>query len=161
MCESIDGAKSVSGWTLDGLTAAERALLMAVRRWGRGGSARGMMGVRQSLMQAGMPAQALLPFFTLLGVLAADHSRALEIRCPGCMDVGMDEARLLDALAAAQAGEGDAAMDVLERWLPLVALCIAAGAARDLGAFLGRAGIWLPGGRSGAGFGLPSLMAAE
>lgn len=161
MRESIDSEKSVSGWTLAGLTDAERALLTAIRRWGRSGSARGMVAVRQSLMQAGVPVDALLPLFTLLGVLAADHSRAVEIRAPGCAEVALDEARLLDALAAAQAGEDDAAMDVLERWLPLVALCIAAAAARDLGASLGRAGQWLPGGRSGAGFGWPNLMAAE
>lgn len=161
MSEAIDGGKSVTGWSLAGVTGAERALLLAIRRWGRGGTARGMIAVRQSLIQAGIPADALLPLFTLLGVLDADHSRALDIRGPGFQDIGMDEARLLDALAAAQAGEDDAAMDVLEHWLPLVALCIAAAAARDLGAALARAGLWLPGGRSGAGFGWPVLMAAE
>lgn len=156
-----DAYRTVSRWTVNELTKGERAVLLAIRRWFRSGTTGAMSSIRETLRRAGVPSDTLLPLFALLGVLEADRAAPVAVQAPDCAALAMDEARLLDALAAAQIGEEDAALDVLDHWLSAVAACTAVGAARDLGALLARSGIHLPGGRSGAGFGLEAVLAAE
>lgn len=143
MCESV-GEGRHSPWMVTDLTVAERALLTGVRRWFRDGTAGAMSAMRVGLGIAGVPSTALLPLFALLGTFAVTQADRPEIRCPACSRIGADEAALLDALAAMQAGEEDTATQVFDRWLPMVALCMATDAARELAGILDAARIRLP-----------------
>ncbi len=143
MCETV-GEGRLSPWTLADLTAAERALLTSFRQWFREGTAGAMVAMRAGFSVAGVPATALLPLFAMLGTFAVSQAGRPEIRCPSCSGIGLDEMALLDALAAMQAGEEDVASQVLDRWLPMVALCMATDSARELVRILDGARIRLP-----------------
>ncbi|HYG87909.1 MAG TPA: hypothetical protein VD978_16760 [Azospirillum sp.] len=141
---------AVIGATVRDLSEGECAVLMAVRLWFRGGTLRSMAAIRAAFRSAGIPADALLPLFAMLGVFATDQARPLTVLSPAALDVGADEAALLEALGALQHGNDDAGLNVLDRWLPLVALCVAATSARELGRLLAGAGVFLPYGRAAA-----------
>lgn len=143
MCETVGEARP-SPWTVADLSAAERAMLTGVRQWFRAGTAGAMAAMRTGLGVAGVPNTALLPLFALLGTFAVAQAQKPEIRCPACARVSADEAALLDALAAMQSGEEDVATQLLDRWLPLVALCMATDAMRELTGILDAARIRLP-----------------
>ncbi|NUB12966.1 hypothetical protein GAY28_09735 [Azospirillum brasilense] len=143
MCDSV-GEGRLSPWTVSDLTTAERALLTGFRQWFRHGTAGGMAAMRASFGVAGVPSSALLPLFALLGTFAVTNASRPAFRCPSCSRVGMDEMAVLDALAAMQAGEGDVTTQVFDRWLPLVALTMAADSARELADILDSARIRLP-----------------
>lgn len=152
-----------SPWTVTDLTTAERALLTGVRQWFRAGTAGAMASMRIGLNVAGVPNTALLPLFALLGTFAVSGARKPEIRCPACSRISADEAALLDSLAAVQNGDAEVAAQYLDRWLPLVALCMATDAMRELGGILDGARIYLPRRRSARLVQLPpgAALAAE
>lgn len=133
--------------TVQDLTEGEYAVLMAVRLWFRGGTVRSMAAIRASFRAAGIPADALLPLFAMLGVFAAEGARRPAILGPAMLVVGSDEAALLEALGAMQHGNEDVALGALDGWLPLVGLCMAAGSAQEFGRILAAAGVFLPYGR--------------
>lgn len=143
MCE-INGEQRPSPWNLTDLTVSERAILTGVRQWFKSGTAGAMAAMRTGLGVAGVPVNALLPLFALLGTFAVTGAGQPEIRCPACSRVSADEAALLDALASMQAGDMDGATQCLDRWLPLVALCMASDAMRELADILWVAGVRLP-----------------
>ncbi|AWK85589.1 hypothetical protein [Azospirillum thermophilum] len=143
MCSTV-GEGRPSPWTVMDLTTAERAMLTGVRQWFRAGTAGAMAAMRTGLNVAGVPNTALLPLFALLGTFAVTSALRPEVRCPTCAKVSADEAALLDALAAMQAGEADTAAQILDRWLPTLALCMATDAMRELSAILDSACIRLP-----------------
>ncbi|PWC36272.1 hypothetical protein [Azospirillum sp. TSO35-2] len=157
MCGTV-GEGRPSPWTTSDLTAAERALLSGVRQWFRAGTAGAMASMRIGLNVAGVPNTALLPLFALLGTFAVAGSRRPEIRCPACSRISVDEAALLDALAAVQGGDAESAAQLFDRWLPLVALCMATDALRELAGILDGARIHLPRRRAAR---LVAAMAAE
>lgn len=134
--------------TVQDLTDGECAVLMAVRLWFRGGTVRSMGAIRTAFRSAGIPAEALLPLFAFLGVFAANGSRRPGVLSPAALKVSGDETALLEALGALQHGNEDSGLHVLDRWLPLVALCMAAGSAQDFGRLLASAGVFLPYGRA-------------
>ncbi|HYF89934.1 hypothetical protein [Azospirillum sp.] len=162
MCGTVEEGRP-SPWTVTDLTTAERALLTGVRQWFRAGTAGAMASMRIGLNVAGVPNTALLPLFALLGTFAVSGARKPEIRCPACSRISADEAALLDSLAAVQNGDAEVAAQYLDRWLPLVALCMATDAMRELGAILDGARIYLPRRRSARLVPLPSgaALAAE
>jgi len=135
------------GATVRDLSEGECAVLMAVRLWFRGGTVRSMAAIRAAFRSAGIPSEALLPLFAFLGVFAAAAARPPRVASPATLDVGEEEAALIEALGAFQHGNGDAGLDILDRWLPLVAQCTAATAVREFGRILGSAGVFLPYGR--------------
>ncbi|HYD66456.1 hypothetical protein [Azospirillum sp.] len=145
-------------WTVDDLTEGEGAVLAAVRLWFRSGTARTMPAIRTALSRAGIPGEALLPLFAMLGVLAADSSRAMRVEAPATVRVASDEMAFLEALGAFQHGEDADGMMLLDNWLPLVALCMVSASARDFGRALAGAGVFLPF-RRGAAY--RPAMAAE
>lgn len=147
--------------TLAVLTPAERALVDAVRHWFRSRGGGTLATIRLRLQRGGAPAAALLPLFALMGVLETGRALPLDLHGPQDGRLTGDEARLLDTLAAIQAEEADIALELLETWLHPAALGMAVCAARDLAATLTDAGLFLPGGRSGAGFGRLYGIAAE
>jgi hypothetical protein len=143
MCETV-GEGRPSPWTVMDLTAAERALLTGVRQWFRAGTAGAMASMRIGLNIAGVPSTALLPLFALLGTFAVANAAKPEVRCPACARVSADEAAMLDALAAIQGGDPETAAQLFDRWLPVVALCMATDALRELASILDAARIYLP-----------------
>lgn len=134
--------------TVQDLSEGECAVLMAVRLWFRGGTTRSMAAIRAAFRAAGIPSGALLPLFAMLGVFAAEGARRPVVLNPAALMVGGDEAALLEALGALQHGNEDAGMTALDRWLPLVGLCMAAGSAQEFGRILAAAGVFLPYGRA-------------
>lgn len=134
--------------TVQDLSEGECAVLMAVRLWFRGGTIRSMAAIRAAFRAAGIPSDALLPLFAMLGVFAAEGARRPAVLSPAALMVGGDEAALLEALGAMQHGNEDVAMTALDRWLPLVGLCMAAGSAQEFGRILAAAGVFLPYGRA-------------
>ena len=134
--------------TVQDLTDGESAVLMAVRLWFRGGTIRAMAAIRAAFGSAGIPADALLPRFALLGGFAAEDTRRPVVHSPGTLLVGADEAALLEALGALQHGNEDVGMNALDGWLPLVGLCMAAASAQEFGRILASAGVFLPYGRA-------------
>lgn len=162
MCGTVEEGRP-SPWTVTDLTTAERALLTGVRQWFRAGTAGAMASMRIGLNVAGVPNTALLPLFALLGTFAVSGARKPEIRCPACSRISADEAALLDSLAAVQNGDAEVAAQYLDRWLPLVALCMATDAMRELGGILDGARIYLPRRRSARLVSLPpgAALAAE
>ncbi|MBP2302589.1 hypothetical protein [Azospirillum picis] len=160
MCGTV-GEGRPSPWTVSDLTAAERALLTGIRQWFRAGTAGAMASMRIGLNVAGVPNTALLPLFAVLGTFAVSGVRSPEIRCPACSRISTDEAALLDALAAVQGGDAEVANQVLDRWLPMVALCMASDAMRELAAILDGARIYLPRRRAARLAPMPAALAAE
>lgn len=162
MCGTVEEGRP-SPWTVTDLTTAERALLTGVRQWFRAGTAGAMASMRIGLNVAGVPNTALLPLFALLGTFAVSGARKPEIRCPACSRISADEAALLDSLAAVQNGDAEVAAQYLDRWLPLVALCMATDAMRELGGILDGACIYLPRRRAARLMPLPpgAALAAE
>jgi hypothetical protein len=142
MCDTGTEGR-LSPWTVADLTPAERALLTGFRRWFRDGTAGGMAAMRAGFSVAGIPSTALLPLFALLGAFAVTNAARPDIRCPSCARIGLDEMALLDALAAVQAGETDVATQVFDRWLPMMALCMATDSVRELARILDGARIRL------------------
>lgn len=142
------GEGRLSPWTVMDLTAAERALLTGFRQWFRNGTAGAMAAMRAGFQVAGVPSSALLPLFALLGTFAVARAARPDIRSPASAGISVDEMAILDALAAVQAGEEDVASQILDRWLPLVALCMATDSARELASVLDAACIRLPRRRS-------------
>lgn len=138
------GVGRLSPWAVGDLTPAERAVLTGFRQWFRHGTAGGMAAMRAGFDVAGVPSTALLPLFALLGCFAVAKARRPDIRPPSSLRVGADEMALLDGLAAVQAGESDVAAQVLDRWLPMMALCVAMDAARELACILDGSCIRLP-----------------
>ena len=134
--------------TVQDLTEGEVAVLMAVRLWFRGGTVRSMTAIRAAFRGAGVPAEALLPLFAFLGVFAANGVRRPNVLSPAALMVNDDEAVVLEALGALQHGNEDAGLNALDRWLPLVALCMAASSAQEFGRVLASAGVFLPYGRA-------------
>lgn len=162
MCGTVEEGRP-SPWTVTDLTTAERALLTGVRQWFRAGTVGAMASMRIGLNVAGVPNTALLPLFALLGTFAVSGARKPEIRCPACSRISADEAALLDSLAAVQNGDAEVAAQYLDRWLPLVALCMATDAMRELGGILDGARIYLPRRRAARLMPLPpsAALAAE
>lgn len=136
--------QSMPVWAVSDLMEGERAILGAVRLWFRMGTGRGLPGIRTAIRGIGAPDEVLLPLFALLGVLATDVARRPRVLFPGDPRVSEDEAALLEALGALQHGDEDTAASCFDRWLPLVALCVAMASARETGRILAGAGVFLP-----------------
>lgn len=136
--------RTMPAWTVGDLMDGERAVLGAIRVWFRAGTGKGMPAIRATMRRAGAPDEALLPLFAFLGVLASDAAERPRVFGPDCLQVGDDETALLEALGALQHGNDEAAAAAFDRWLPLVALCVAVASAREFGRILASAGVFLP-----------------
>jgi hypothetical protein len=93
---------------------------------------------------AGVGTQGTSGFDTLMSVIAAQAKRLIDVHCCRCPGLGGDEAAMLCLVAALQAGETLAALDVLRDWLPDVAVGPALHAARRFALHTGKAGLTLP-----------------
>jgi hypothetical protein len=84
-----------------------------------------------------------LPFFAFLGGFAMMDARRPAISDPDDDRITTDEAALLDALSAAQAGDQATVAATLGGWMAPVVRCLAIDSLRQLSSLLGRAGIRL------------------
>ncbi|SDI19609.1 hypothetical protein [Paraburkholderia phenazinium] len=99
---------------------AEQTVLNAVRTWlrprcdalGRNGS------WRDVLSEAGMSVDGMLYFDLLMRFLRRCAYRRLDTRCRCASDLAKDEASLLQTIALLQRVRGDAAIELLNDWLP-------------------------------------------
>ncbi|WP_439596262.1 hypothetical protein [Falsiroseomonas sp.] len=99
---------------------------------------------RRYLGLGGLAAEGLAAFDRLMRLVAHAARRSLDVRCCRCPGLSPDEAALLQLVAALQAGQSFAALEVLTDWLPEPALMPALAAARDFAAALHRARAALP-----------------
>ncbi|HYD32707.1 MAG TPA: hypothetical protein VEB64_17840 [Azospirillaceae bacterium] len=127
-----------------GLPAAEGALVRAARLWfrRRPHAAQVLPVIREMLLGAGLPEAAPMPLAAFLGAFAAARQplRALPIDHDA---IGDDERTLLAALTALQHYRHDEAAALLDRWLPIVPLCLALESGGELTRLLWDAGIAL------------------
>lgn len=134
---------------IDTLHPAERAAVEAARGWRSCERSGGLAMARLAVAGAGLPAEVVMPLAAALGVLGAfglpERPRTLELDAPG---VGLDEAILLDTLAALQVGADRDAAALVRPWFasPL-ARGVALASLQDLADALRLSGCLLPGGR--------------
>ncbi|KAF1026133.1 MAG: hypothetical protein GAK40_01300 [Burkholderia plantarii] len=99
---------------------AERVVLMAVRAWLHPDcdAARTRFTWRDVLAEAGIHADGADHFDMMMCTLACSSARPLDMRCRCAKDLAYDEASLLQTIAHLQSTRGEAAMRVLNDWLP-------------------------------------------
>lgn len=102
---------------------AERVILTAVRTWlhpacASNANPRLPHTWRDVLVEAGVHTDGLDHFDMMMSVLANSAARPLDMRCRCARELAYDEASLLQAIAHLQSTRGEAAMRVLNDWLP-------------------------------------------
>ncbi|HXZ09399.1 MAG TPA: hypothetical protein VEI25_15215 [Paraburkholderia sp.] len=99
---------------------AEQTVLAAVRTWLRPQCdvVRRSKDWHDVLHDAGMTAEGIGYFDTLMRALMCASCRPLDTRCRCATDLAKDEGSLLQIIALLQRTSGDAAMQILNDWLP-------------------------------------------
>jgi hypothetical protein len=99
---------------------AEQTVLNAVRTWLRPRcDAQGSNGDwRDVLSDAGLTVDGLGYFDLLMGLLRRFAYRRIDTRCRCASDLAKDEASLLQTIALLQRVRSDAAVELLNDWLP-------------------------------------------
>ena len=127
------------------LPPAERLVLGGLRRWvaafRRGADPRPELAM--VMEEAGGPRRAAVSVDALLCVAARSARRLLDVRCPACPAVSLDEARLLHAARLAQRGEPEEAEAALRPLLTDAGASFAVGPLEGLGELLAGAGLRL------------------
>jgi hypothetical protein len=101
--------------------SAEQTVLRAVRTWLRPhcdayGKEESWRGV---LAEAGIGADGASHFDLLMGTLCRASCRPLDTRCRCASELATDEASLLRTLALLQSTRSEAAVQLLNDWLPM------------------------------------------
>jgi hypothetical protein len=101
--------------------SAEQTVLRAVRTWLRPhcdayGKEESWRGV---LADAGLAVDGIGHFDLLMGTLCRASSRPLDTRCRCASELATDEASLLRTLALLQSTRSEAAVQLLNDWLPM------------------------------------------
>ncbi|WP_323117858.1 hypothetical protein [Burkholderia alba] len=99
---------------------AEQTVLAAVRTWLHPdcGTAREQKSWRDVLVDAGLHTDGLDHFDMLMYSLTCASCRPLDTRCRCATDLANDEASLLQTIAHLQTTHSEAAMRILNDWLP-------------------------------------------
>lgn len=99
---------------------AELTVVSAVRTWLRPqcDAVRTRNSWRDVLSEAGMTADGLTYFDMLMRALMRTTCRPLDMRCRCASDLAKDEASLLQTIALLQKTHSQAAMQLLNDWLP-------------------------------------------
>jgi len=128
------------------LTTAEHLLLTVVRLWVAPyrDPRKRHPDWRQGLGAAGLGPEAAAALDASMRILATATRRPLDLRCPRCPYLGMDEGGLLQAVAALQAGRSNEAEQVLAGWLPAAAVRMALTPLASLALALERASLRVP-----------------
>jgi hypothetical protein len=100
--------------------SAEQTVLRAVRTWLRPhcdayGKAESWRGV---LADAGLGAEGIGHFDLLMGTLCRASCRPLDTRCRCASELAKDEGSLLQVIALLQSTRSEAAVQLLNDWLP-------------------------------------------
>jgi hypothetical protein len=101
--------------------SAEQTVLRAVRTWLRPhcdayGKEESWRGV---LVEAGLGADGIGQFDLLMGTLCRASRRTLDTRCRCASELAKDEAALLRTIALLQSTRSEAAVQLLNDWLPM------------------------------------------
>ena len=119
-------------------SAPSRSMAMSLWRRERQPGARGERGL-------GGIADGALAFDGLLTLLTGRDLAELDLRCPNCPGLSLEEARLIAVLAALQRGEEDLARALAGLWLPPALARLAMNPAGRLARALLAAGLPLQG----------------
>lgn len=103
---------------------AERTVLAAVRTWLHPdcGTVRQQDSWRGVLADAGLHTDGLDHFDMLMASLTHTSCRPLDTRCRCASELARDEASLLETIAHLQSTRGEAAVRILNDWLPQCAV---------------------------------------
>ncbi|WP_426958432.1 hypothetical protein [Muricoccus radiodurans] len=93
---------------------------------------------------AGLGAVGSDAFHRLMSIVAQSACRSLDVRCPPCPSLSVDEAGMLRLVASVQRGESGGGLDVLSDWLLPEAWPAALDAARRFASAMEEAGLRLP-----------------
>ncbi|HEY7690370.1 MAG TPA: hypothetical protein VH835_16845 [Dongiaceae bacterium] len=123
----------------------EKLVLVAMRLWVRRAMQNQCGGpvLYQHLAQHGAP-EAAPGLHGMLYNLGTAARRPIDMRCPNCRGLSPDEARLLHALASAQASRDDEVQDVMLELLAPAAARLTVEPARGAARALAIAGVALP-----------------
>lgn len=100
---------------------------------------------REGFRVAGVPQGGALAFDGLLTLMTGRDLAELDLRCPNCPGLSLEEARLIALLAALQRGEEDLARALAGLWLPPALARLAMNPAGQLARALLAAGLPLQG----------------
>jgi hypothetical protein len=123
----------------------EKLVLVAMRLWVRRAMQNECGGpvLIRHLADHGAP-EAAPGLHGMLYNLGTAARRPIDMRCPNCSGLSPDEARLLHAIASAQAGRDDAVLDVMLELLAPAAARLTVEPARGAARALAVAGVALP-----------------
>ena len=105
------------------LPFGEQILVWAVRLWVRGlkQEADHSQLLRRGFSLAGVP-EAHRALEELMAVIAASATTSIDVRCPNCPEISLDEHRFLAVVGACQQDQrGTEADSLLAAWMPLPA----------------------------------------
>ena len=91
---------------------------------------------RGGLSAAGLGGDAVDSFDLLLRMVVCTTMRPLDVRCPGCPGLGLDEGIFLQALSHLQQRREASAANLLADWMPPAAVRLAMPHARTLARLL-------------------------
>jgi len=99
---------------------------------------------REMFRLAGVASAGAVGFELVMSVLGSTAQRVIEVRCCRCPSLGADEVRMLRLVAALQAGDTVAALDVIADWVPPGSITPALRGAERFAAMMSAAGHRLP-----------------
>lgn len=145
MAEWIDLSERRRGRRLAGLVEAEALLIGALRVWVAAFQQRrcGLPELRFLFNRHGLTGGGMIFHHLLLQTATGAH-RTLDVGCPCCPKVQMDEERLLALFAALQRGQAAAAEIHLGSWMPPKSLAPCMKPAESLALMMKAEGFNLP-----------------
>lgn len=128
------------------LITAELFATMAVRFWAARYRDPSVDGNRWlvGFAAADISDEGATAFNALMLIVATSTSRPLDIRCPTCLELGNDEASLLQMLGQLQRGCLTGAEFTLSGWMPAAAIRTALPFAATLAAAMAERGLRIP-----------------
>jgi hypothetical protein len=134
-----------SAFEVPELAPDEKLVLVAMRLWVRQAMQNQCGGpvLYRHLAEHGAP-EAAPGLHGMLYNLGTAARRPIDMRCPSCPGLSPDEARLLHAIASAQAARDDAVLDVMMELMAPAAARLTVEPARGAARALIAAGVALP-----------------
>jgi len=132
------------------LRTAEMLLVVTLRLFARAweerdaGAPHGRPDWRGGLRAIDMPEWGISAFGGLWEMVALSTRRTLDVRCPRCRHLSVDEGRFLQTIGLFQQGAGERAAACLGDWLPPAARRLAAAPAEALARALAEVDLVVP-----------------
>ena len=129
---------------LTGLCTAELLLVTTLRLFARSCDGPAERAWQPGFEAAGIAPCAVRAFDTLFNIVARLRHRSLDVRCPHCRHLGVDEGRLLQFISLMQRSRAREAFGVLAEWLPPCGMRLAVFPAQKLADALMQGGLFVP-----------------